>query len=399
MTFVFANAGQVTAERPGPGPGRAHQRPGDGATSSRPNPTRSGKRAARRRRRRGRGRCGRPATRGSAGRDHRPNRALSRRHRQRLDSRAIRPGQRPTPARRVGAARSMRSPTWIHHARRTSRTSKSAAPDLRLHASAGTPPPSGSVAARSARPGGSLAEAGRPAVLLRKVTAGPVTTPAQPDRQVSTPARSARRPSGLGELDRVLGGGLVPGGVVLLAGEPGVGKSTLLLSAAQAWAAGGQGPALIVTGEESAGQVRLRADRMGALHPDIVPGRRDRTLAAVLGHIDQVRPRLLIVDSVQTVASAEVDGTRRRGHPGPRGRRRADRRRQGARHRLRAGRPRHQGRLRSPGRGCWSTWSTSCCTSRATGTRRCGLIRGVKNRFGPSDEVGCFQMTATASSG
>src|SRR6478735_1911351 len=69
---------------------------------------------------------------------------------------------------------------------------------------------------------GSLSEAGRPA-LLRKVTAGPVTTPARPMREIDASA-VAPRPSGLGELDRVLGGGLVPDGVILLAGEPGVGK-------------------------------------------------------------------------------------------------------------------------------------------------------------------------------
>ena len=96
---------------------------------------------------------------------------------------------------------------------------------------------------------------------------------------------------GFAELDRVLGGGLIPGAVVLLAGEPGVGKSTLLLSAAEAWAAAGQGPVLIVSGEESAAQVRLRADRMGALHPDIYLAA-ESDLSAVLGQVDQVGPQV-----------------------------------------------------------------------------------------------------------
>src|SRR4029077_8534658 len=97
----------------------------------------------------------------------------------------------------------------------------------------------------------------------RRVVAGPVSAPAVPIGQVDAGTAMAR-PTGLGELDRVLGGGLVPGAVLLLAGEPGVGKSTLLLEAgAQAAQAG---PVLYVTGEESAGQVRLRADRIGAVH-------------------------------------------------------------------------------------------------------------------------------------
>lgn len=115
---------------------------------------------------------------------------------------------------------------------------------------------------------GSLDEVGSAKVLLRRTAPGPVSLPAQRMDQVSADLVSPQ-PSGLGELDRVLGGGLTPGAVVLLAGEPGVGKSTLLLSAAQAWASREQGPVLIVSGEESAAQVRLRADRMGALHTDI----------------------------------------------------------------------------------------------------------------------------------
>jgi DNA repair protein RadA/Sms len=74
---------------------------------------------------------------------------------------------------------------------------------------------------------------------------------------------AAARATGLDELDRVLGGGLVPGAVVLLAGEPGVGKSTLLLEAGALVAE--SGPVLYVTGEESAAQVRMRADRIGAV--------------------------------------------------------------------------------------------------------------------------------------
>ncbi len=91
----------------------------------------------------------------------------------------------------------------------------------------------------------------------------------------------------------MLGGGLVPGAVVLLAGEPGVGKSTLLLDVAQQWAAGAGSPSLVVSGEESVSQVRLRAERMGALHDQLYLAA-ESDLAAVLGHLDAVKPGLLV---------------------------------------------------------------------------------------------------------
>ena len=113
------------------------------------------------------------------------------------------------------------------------------------------------------------------------------------------------RPTGLGELDRVLGGGLVPGAVVLLAGEPGVGKSTLLLEAGALAAAAGR--VLYVTGEESAAQVRLRADRIGAISDSLYLAA-ETDFAAVLGHVQAIDPTLLIVDSVQTITAAGVEG-------------------------------------------------------------------------------------------
>src|SRR5579859_7225669 len=136
-------------------------------------------------------------------------------------------------------------------------------------------------------------------------TAAPVSTPAVPIGQVDATDASAR-PSGLDELDRVLGGGLVPGAVVLLAGEPGVGKSTLLLETGALVAE--TGPVLYVTGEESAAQVRSRADRIGAVSDQLFLAA-ETDLDAVLAHIDEVRPRLLIIDSVQTIAVAGVEGT------------------------------------------------------------------------------------------
>ncbi len=119
-------------------------------------------------------------------------------------------------------------------------------------------------------------------------------------------AAAKARPTGVAELDRVLGGGLVPGGVVLLAGEPGVGKSTLLLDVA-ARAASKSAPSLIITGEESAAQVRLRADRIGAASEHLYLAA-ETDLAAVLAHIEAVSPALLVIDSVQTMVAPGVDG-------------------------------------------------------------------------------------------
>jgi DNA repair protein RadA/Sms len=138
----------------------------------------------------------------------------------------------------------------------------------------------------------------------KAVTPSAVTAPAVPIGEIS--ALEARaRPTGVDELDRVLGGGFVPGSVVLLAGEPGVGKSTLLLEVAHQYASGG-GRALVVTGEESTAQVRLRAERISCVHDELFLAA-ENDLGALLTHIDEVKPGLLVVDSVQTISSGAVD--------------------------------------------------------------------------------------------
>ncbi len=116
-----------------------------------------------------------------------------------------------------------------------------------------------------------------------------------------------RLPTRIGELDRVLGGGIVPGSLILIGGEPGIGKSTLLLQVAS----GIEAPVLYATGEESAAQVRLRAGRLGAL--DGGPGRSIAVLAEHdIGRIIEVarstRPVILIIDSIQTATVDELDG-------------------------------------------------------------------------------------------
>jgi DNA repair protein RadA/Sms len=116
-----------------------------------------------------------------------------------------------------------------------------------------------------------------------------------------------RLPTGLPEFDRVVGGGLVSGQVVLLAGEPGVGKSTLALTVAHEMAARSGKPVLYVSGEESAAQIGVRARRIGAVHPRLLIAD-ENDLRVLVGHVEQVNPALLVVDSVQTLASADVDG-------------------------------------------------------------------------------------------
>jgi DNA repair protein RadA/Sms len=149
-----------------------------------------------------------------------------------------------------------------------------------------------------------MTETGAGSVSLLKATPRPVRAAALPITDQSAAVARAR-PTGVDELDRVLGGGLVPGSVVLLAGEPGVGKSTLLLEVARAVAASGV-RSLVVTGEESAAQVRLRAARTDALHPALFLAA-ENDLGAILTHIADVDPALLVLDSVQTVTTEAAD--------------------------------------------------------------------------------------------
>ena len=112
------------------------------------------------------------------------------------------------------------------------------------------------------------------------------------------------RPTGIPELDRVLGGGLVPGSVTLLGGEPGIGKSTLLLQAMASVASDGT-RVLYVSAEESTQQVRVRAERLGALTPSLYLAA-ETALPHVLAFVEEVQPELLVVDSIQTVHDPEL---------------------------------------------------------------------------------------------
>jgi DNA repair protein RadA/Sms len=129
-------------------------------------------------------------------------------------------------------------------------------------------------------------------------------TPRTPQRLAEVDVEEAERiPTGVAELDRVLGGGIVPASLVLVGGEPGVGKSTLLLSALGAVAAGGR-RALLVTGEESVAQVKLRADRLGGA--DGVELLAETELEVVCATLERERPDVCVIDSVQTLYSSEL---------------------------------------------------------------------------------------------
>ena len=211
---------------------------------------------------------------------------------------------------------------------------------------------------------------------------------AVPITEVDSKAASVQ-PTGLDELDRVLGGGLVPGAVVLLAGEPGVGKSTLLLEAG-ALASESGGTVLYITGEESAAQVRLRADRIGAVGSRLYLAA-ETELSAVLAHVEAVRPELLIIDSVQTITAPGVEGT-----------------------------PGGVTQIREVTSALMAVAKEQSLTTMLVGHvtkdgaiagpralehlvdvvlhfegdrhQQLRMVRALKNRFGPTDEVGCFEL-------
>ena len=234
---------------------------------------------------------------------------------------------------------------------------------------------------------GSMVEVGAPRLTDVAVSA-PVSRAVRIAEVSVTDA--ARALTGVGELDRVLGDGLVPGAVVLLAGEPGVGKSTLLLEVAAHWARAGR-RTLYVTGEESAAQVRLRAGRTDAVADELYLAA-ETDLGTVLGHIEEVRPSLMVLDSVQTIGTSQSDGS-----PGG-----VTQVREVAAALTRVAKQRGMaviivGHVTKDGQvaGPRTLAHLVDVVLAFEGDRHSGfrMVRASKNRYGPADEVGCFEMS------
>ncbi len=233
---------------------------------------------------------------------------------------------------------------------------------------------------------GSITEEGAPK--LHQVKSSVPSSKAVPIKEVD-PDLAIRTLTGVGELDRVLGDGLVPGAVVLLAGEPGVGKSTLLLEVAAHWARADRAT-LYVTGEESAAQVRLRAGRTNALADQLYLAA-ETDLGTVLGHIEEVAPSLMVLDSVQSIGTTEADGspggvTQVREVTGALVRV-AKRRGMAV---IIVGHVTKDGAIAGPR----LLEHLVDVVLAFDGDRHSGfrMVRATKNRFGPADEVGCFEM-------
>ena len=208
-------------------------------------------------------------------------------------------------------------------------------------------------------------------------------------RLVDVVAEEAERlPTGVPELDRVLGGGLVPASLVLVGGEPGVGKSTLLLSALGAISR--QRRALLVTGEESVAQVKLRAERLGGC--DAVEILAETELDAVCATLERERPAVCVIDSVQTLWSQEIGSA-----PGS-----VSQVREAASRLLRVAKESGVatflvGHVTKDGAvaGPRVLEHLVDCVLQFEGDRYHAhrVLRAVKNRFGSTNELGVFEMT------
>jgi DNA repair protein RadA/Sms len=208
---------------------------------------------------------------------------------------------------------------------------------------------------------------------------------------VEVEAEEAQRmPTGVSELDRVLGGGLVPASLVLVGGEPGVGKSTLLLMALAAMSKDRR--ALLVTGEESAAQVKLRAARLGGAERVEILAETD--LDAICTTLEAERPAVCVIDSVQTLWSSEVGSA-----PGS-----VSQVREASARLLRVGKEAGValflvGHVTKDGAvaGPRVLEHLVDCVLQFEGDRYHAhrVLRAVKNRFGSTNELGVFEMTGT----
>ena len=195
---------------------------------------------------------------------------------------------------------------------------------------------------------------------------------------------------GIGELDRVTGGGLVPGSVTLVGGDPGIGKSTLLLQAAAAFSTAGQ-KVIYVSGEEASSQIRMRAGRLDLTRAPVALAS-ETNLRNILSTLEQERPALAIIDSIQTMWADNVDSA-----PGSVAQVRA------CAHELTVfakrngvsvilvGHVTKDGQIAGP-RVVEHMVDTVLYFEGERG-HQFRILRAVKNRFGPADEIGVFEMT------
>ncbi len=218
----------------------------------------------------------------------------------------------------------------------------------------------------------------------------PVTSRARPISAVPLgDGGEVRLRIGIPELDRVLGGGLVTGSLVLLGGDPGVGKSTLLLMAMQAFARKGI-RVLYVSAEESARQVRLRAERLGVSGDELYL-LAETGLDAVLAAVEEVKPRVLVLDSVQTLQEPELDGV-----PGSisQVRQVAAKAMQIAKGRdvatFLVGHVTKEGNLAGP--RVLEHLVDTVLYFEGDGSSALRVLRATKNRFGSTGEIGMFEM-------
>ncbi|NKX45888.1 DNA repair protein RadA [Roseicyclus persicicus] len=204
-----------------------------------------------------------------------------------------------------------------------------------------------------------------------------------------------RRTSGMGELDRVLGGGLVPASATLVGGDPGIGKSTLLLQAAASFARAGA-KVIYVSGEEATAQVRMRAQRLG-LADSAVMLAAETNLRDILTTLEAETPDLAIIDSIQTMWLDTVEAA-----PGSVSQVRASAheltsfaKRRGVAVML-VGHVTKEGQIAGP-RVVEHMVDTVLYFEGERG-HQFRILRSVKNRFGPADEIGVFEMTGAGLS-
>jgi DNA repair protein RadA/Sms len=200
-----------------------------------------------------------------------------------------------------------------------------------------------------------------------------------------------RLASGVAEFDRVTGGGLVHGSVLLLGGDPGIGKSTLLIEVAAAFARHGH-RAVYISGEEAVAQVRLRADRLG-LSDAAVELAAETSVEDIVATLSQARPpQLLVIDSIQTMWTQSVESapgtvTQVRGSAGELIR---FAKRTGAAVIL-VGHVTKDGQIAGP--RVVEHMVDAVLSFEGEGSQQFRILRAIKNRFGPTDEIGVFEMT------